>query len=124
MYHVLGIMGLELVRPVWAQVKPPSQWLPGLDPGGELPKAQGMDFIFKNLIPFLVSGGLFLVIVLSLIFLIIGGIMWMTSGGNKEGLEKARATVTYAIIGLVLGLGAFIIMGILGQFLGVNLLGS
>ena len=53
-----------------------------------------------------------------------GGIMYMTSGGNKEGTAKARATITYALVGLILALLSFIFIGILGQFFGVNLLGT
>lgn len=82
----------------------------------------GLEYIINNFIPFLVSLLIFLVIVLSLVFLIIGGIMWITSGGNKEGLAKAKSAVTYALVGLVLGLGSFIILRILGDFFGFDLI--
>lgn len=82
----------------------------------------GLNFIENQLVPFVVSGALYLLIILSLIFLIIGGIMWMTSGGDKEGLAKAKAAITYALLGLVLGLGAFIIVRILSNFFGVELM--
>lgn len=84
----------------------------------------GLNFITGKLIPFLVSGALFILITTTLIFLVIGGIMWITSGGDKEGLAKAKSAITYALLGLVLGLGSFIILGILGNFFGVNLLGN
>lgn len=102
---------------------PPKYWLSALVPEGIL-KAQGIDFITNNFIPFLISLGLFLIIFLSLLFIIIGGIMWIMGGGDKEAMMKAKNTVTYALIGLALGIGSFIIVGILGNFFGVNLLGT
>lgn len=102
----------------------PKSWLKDISLGDGLPKAQGIDFFTKELVPFLISVALFLAFVLSLIFLIVGGIMYMTSGGNKEGMTKARTTITYALIGLVLALLSFIILGIIGQLFDVNLLGT
>lgn len=106
----------------------PSNWLQTINPGPNIPSGSslgvnfGMGFILGNVVPFLVSGTFFLLIVLSLIFLIIGGIMWITSGGNKEGMAKAKNTVTYALLGLALGLGSFIILKILGGFFNVDLI--
>lgn len=102
--------------------KPPKDWLSGLIPEGVWP-AQRIDFFKLEFVPFLVSLMLFLVIVLSLIFVIVGAVMLMTSGGDKEGTAKAKNTITYALLGLALGLGSFIILGILGNFLGFNFLG-
>lgn len=101
---------------------PPKGWLPTVIPEGVL-KAQDISFITNNFIPFLISGAIFLIIVLSLIFTVVGGIMLSMSGGNKEGMAKAKNTITYALIGLALGLGSFIILAVLGQFFGFKLLG-
>lgn len=81
----------------------------------------GLGFVTLKLIPFLVSSALYILLALSLIFLVIGGIMWTISSGDKEGMAKARAAVTYALLGLVLGLGSFIALKVLGDFFGVNL---
>ena len=50
-------------------------------------------------------------VIAALIFLLIGAIKWILSGGDKEKLENARRTVIYAIIGLVIVLlsGVFIV---------------
>ncbi len=101
---------------------PPSGWLTQIAPEGVL-KAQGIDFITNNFVPFLISAAIFLIIVLSLIFTVVGGIMLSMSGGNKEGMTKAKNMITYALIGLALGLGSFIILAVLGQFFGFKLLG-
>ena|SRR3989344_1480464 len=49
-------------------------------------------------------------VVLSLIFLIWGGIRWITSRGDPKAVEGARNQITYAIIGLVLTFLAFTIV--------------
>lgn len=74
---------------------------------------------FENVIHFVINLLIFLIVALSLIFIIVGGIMWMVSSGNKEGLAKARSTVAYALIGLIIGLFSFIIVNFLFQLFGV-----
>ena len=40
--------------------------------------------------------------VLSVIFIILGGFQYITSGTSKDGTTKAKNTITYAIIGLII----------------------
>lgn len=47
-----------------------------------------------------------LVGILSVIFIIVGGIQLSTSAGNPSGQEKAKKTITNAILGLVLAISA------------------
>lgn len=104
--------------------KPPKDWLPGIVPPagiGPSPTGLGLGFITYRLVPFLITAAIFLVLILALIFTIVGGIMWITSSGDKEATLKAKNTVTYALVGLALGLGSFVILNIIGQFFGVNL---
>lgn len=44
--------------------------------------------------------------VVSVIFIIIGGIQLATSTGNPSGTKKAKSTITYAIAGLILAISA------------------
>jgi len=44
---------------------------------------------------------------LTVIFIIIGGIKYILSGGDSSGLKSAKETITYAIIGLIVTLIAF-----------------
>ena len=67
---------------------------------------------------------LFVAFVAALIFLIIGGIKWIMSGGDKEGANKAKETVTSALIGLVIVLGAYILINVILQFFGVGDIGG
>lgn len=55
--------------------------------------------------------------VISLFFLIWGGIRWITSGGDKSKVDSARQTIIASIIGLIIALLAFfIITVVLGLF--------
>jgi len=60
------------------------------------------------------------VIVIALFFLIWGGIMWITSGGDKAKVDAARNKIVYSIIGLVVAFSAFLIVNIVFQFLGIT----
>ena len=65
---------------------------------------------------------LIIAVILTLIFLILGGIAWITSGGDKQKVGAARARITYAIIGLLVALGGFLIVSVIGYVFNVNLL--
>lgn len=53
---------------------------------------------------------LILAIILAIIFLIWGGIRWISSGGDKGKVEAARNNITAAIVGLIIALSAFFIL--------------
>ncbi len=57
---------------------------------------------------------------LSIIFIIIGGIKIITSAGDEKKLASATGTLTYAIIGLVVTILAFVIIRIVQFFFGSN----
>jgi hypothetical protein len=52
--------------------------------------------------------------------LIVGSFRYMLSGGNSKGAESAKNTVTFAVVGLVVALTAFIILRLLAEFTGVS----
>ena len=55
--------------------------------------------------------------VISLFFLIWGGIRWITSSGDKTKVESARSTIISALVGLVIAfLAYFIFSVVLGIF--------
>ncbi len=56
--------------------------------------------------------------VLSIIFIIIGGIKLVTSSGDEKKMASATSTLTYAIIGLVVTILAFVIVRIVQFFFG------
>lgn len=72
--------------------------------------------ILRFIISLLVFGG----VVLALVFLIIGGIKLITSLGDKQATASAKATITYALIGLLLLLGSFFILNLIQSFFNVS----
>jgi hypothetical protein len=56
--------------------------------------------------------------VIAVIFIVIGGIMYMISGGSTEMMERGKKTIIYAMAGLAIVIGASTILseikGILG----------
>ena len=54
---------------------------------------------------------------LSVVFIIIGGFQYITAGASKDGTTKAKTTLTYAIIGLIVVALALVIRNfVLGRF--------
>ena len=63
------------------------------------------DSIFSILNSIIVVAG-----IIAVIYVIIGGIQYMTSGGDSGKLQKAKNTILYAVIGLVVCVLAFAIV--------------
>ena len=61
-------------------------------------------------------------VLLSLFFIIRGGINMMTSGGDKEKFTAGRERVRYAIIGLIVVFLSIFMVNFIAGFFGVNLL--
>ena len=47
---------------------------------------------------------------IAVIFMVMGGIQYMTSGGDKIAVEQSRGRITAAIVGLIIVLGAVLIV--------------
>ncbi len=67
---------------------------------------------------------LFGAVILSLFFIIYGGIKWIMSEGDSKNIEAARGTIFNAVIGLFIAFFAIMIINVLGKFFGVPLLGQ
>ncbi len=66
-----------------------------------------------------------IIVVAGLIFffmLIIGGLRWVLSGGDKAQTEAARGQITAALIGLVIIFSAWAIATLVSNVFGVNIL--
>ncbi len=57
-----------------------------------------------------------------LFMLILGGIRYITSGGDKGSTESARSQITAALIGLVIVFAAWAIINLVSAFFGIDLL--
>jgi uncharacterized membrane protein YjgN (DUF898 family) len=63
-----------------------------------------------------------LIIAVLLVFgyLVLGGIEWITSGGDKGKTESARNKITAAVIGLIILVSAYAILTVVLNFLGFD----
>lgn len=77
-----------------------------------------------SLITALVGTLLIIAALLAFFYLILGGIQWITSGGDKAGMEAARNKITHAVVGLVIVGAAWAIMILVQNFLGVTIIGG
>lgn len=66
----------------------------------------------KNLIDLagnMVNGILIIISVVAVLYLIYGGIQYITAGGEAEKASKGRVTITNAIIGIIIIIASFAI---------------
>lgn len=73
-----------------------------------------------SVVDFVVRVLLIVAVLASLVYLILGGIKWVTSGGDKDKLEGAKKQIIAAIVGLVVALVAFFVVNFLLSFFGVS----
>jgi len=59
-------------------------------------------------------------ILLALVFITFGAFQWITSGGSKEKIDKARKTILFSVIGLVIISLSFVIVGLVAGALGLD----
>lgn len=57
---------------------------------------------------------------LSVIFIFVGGISFILSGGQDDKIKSAVSTIRYSIIGLVVTILAVVIIGTVGKALGLD----
>ena len=74
----------------------------GLKPANTLTLPQ----VIGNILGYVLS----LLGVVALAFIIAGGYMWMTAGGNDEQIKKAKSLLTNSIIGLVIIVTAYVVV--------------
>jgi NADH:ubiquinone oxidoreductase subunit 5 (subunit L)/multisubunit Na+/H+ antiporter MnhA subunit len=62
-------------------------------------------------------------VILALIFLIWGGIKWITSEGDKTKVTNARKTIIYSLVGMIIAFLSFVIVSLISNnFFGIELL--
>lgn len=72
------------------------------------------------IITFLIIGAA----LLALGFIVYGGILWTSSGGDKHKIETARKTIIYAVVGLIVAFMAFFIINLTGSVFSLDLIGN
>jgi hypothetical protein len=59
---------------------------------------------------------------LSVVFIFLGGISFILSGGQEDKIKQAVSTIRYAIIGLIITILAIVIVGLVGRALGLDII--
>lgn len=73
--------------------------------------------LISNLIGALFIAGF----LLTFMQIIISAIQWITAGGDKQALEKARTGITNAIMGLIIVGATYALMTLVARFFGMEL---
>jgi len=79
---------------------------------------QGLECLVANIFTVFIT----LLGLAGFVMFLVAGVRWMTSGGNSKGIETARNTMTFAVVGLVVALSAFIVINLIADFTGVNII--
>jgi hypothetical protein len=75
---------------------------------------------FGDLVTAVLSFVMVIAALLVFIYLIWGGIQWITSGGDKSKTEEARNKITAAVVGLIVLAASYAILLIALNFLGFS----
>lgn len=54
---------------------------------------------------------------LTLVMVVYGGFVWLTAAGNKEKIDMGSKTMLWAVIGLILVLGSYLLVNTIVGFL-------
>ena len=87
-------------------------------PADTLGKVTDIVAVVRAIIQFI----LVVAFVAAFIMLLIGGIRWITAGGDEKGVASARNMITAALIGLVVVLVAYAIIRLVELFFGFNII--
>lgn len=125
-FFILALTLLVLLQPQAAHAQGPQAWsgvcvADALNPDGsptQVATIAGIQCLIANVLMVAVT----LIGLAAFIVIIISAFQVMLSGGDSKGLEAAKGSITYAIAGIVVALSAFIVLQILSNFTGINLL--
>jgi len=58
--------------------------------------------LFNEVLTFIIRFFFIIAGLIALLYLLLGALAWITSGGNKESVDKAREKIQAALVGLIL----------------------
>lgn len=79
-------------------------------------KLQDLAIYFENILNALIP----LFGIIAFIMLLVGGFTILTSSGNPEAQEKGKKTITYAVLGIILAIGSWLILSTIQRITGVS----
>lgn len=78
------------------------------------------DFQLIELINKAIAYAIMIAALLSIVFIFVGGISFILSGGQEEKIKQAVSTIRYSIIGLIVAILSVLIVQTLGKFIGLD----
>lgn len=84
---------------------------------GDIEQIRLLDIVNKGIAYAIIIAGF-----LSVVFIFIGGISFILSGGQEEKIKNAVSTIRNAIIGLIITILAVIIVNTVGRVVGLNVI--
>ena len=108
---------LTLIAESLGTIQPPSKaYSEGSATGGTaISNLEG--FISAIIGMLTILAGLFFIV-----YFILGAFKWLSAGGDSSKVQKARDQIVQGVIGLIVVVAAFSIIGLIGTVLGLNLL--
>ncbi|MBP7768519.1 hypothetical protein KA082_01665 [Candidatus Woesebacteria bacterium] len=105
-----------------------AQFGPGLEPPVDTPLSRGVDqgtTALTSLEAFISQILGILTVVSSTLFVVnfmLAAVSWVTAGGDSGKIQKARDAMIQNTIGLIIVVGAYAIIGLVGSVVGLDLL--
>jgi hypothetical protein len=103
----------------------PAPWIEQTDgllcvagPDNDIATIRGLQCLLANTLTVVLS----LFVLIGFVMVVYGAVMYMLSGGQPQRMEKAKDTITYVVIGLILAISSFVIINLIVYFTGVNAL--
>lgn len=86
-------------------------------PGGsDVATLQGFECLIANVFSIIIT----VIGMAGFVMFVFGSFKWMLSGNDSKGVETAKNTMTFAIIGIVVAISGFIILNLLSSFTGIK----
>lgn len=98
-----------LVLPYMVSASPSLDNLKTVGEKGDAPYMPATEYSLSKIVGIIIQAFLGILGVLFLIYVIYAGYGWMTAQGDEEKVTKAKDTLTRAIIGLIITIGAYAI---------------
>lgn len=80
----------------------------------------GPDTPIGTIVSFVVAFIIIVAFLLALVFIVIGALQWITSGGDKQKVADARNHIIAAVIGLIIVSLSFVIINVVISALGLG----
>jgi hypothetical protein len=112
---------LIFAQPVLA-VNQPEKWTrkcvgSAFPNGDDVATIQGLECLIGNVFSVIIT----VIGLAGFVMFVIGAFRYMLSGNDTKGVETAKNTITFSIIGIVVALSGFIILNLLTSFTGIDL---